>query len=96
MTQARLYFVAGRVQGVGFRFFVEAAARALGLKGYVRNLYDGRVEVYAIGNEASLARLRQQLEAGPLGGRVERVEEREAPRKNYKEFVIEASGEASA
>ena len=95
-THARLYFVSGRVQGVGFRFFVEAEARALKLKGYVRNLHDGRVEVYAIGSERSLGELRRQLESGPPGSRVERVEEREAPRRsNYQNFVIEASGAAS-
>ena len=92
---ARLYLVEGRVQGVGFRFFVEREANKLGLGGYVRNLYDGRVEVYAIGEESLLAQLRKQLERGPLGSRVERVEERAAALKNYDEFVIEASGEAS-
>jgi acylphosphatase len=94
-TRARLYLVSGRVQGVGFRYFVEAEARALNLRGYVRNLYDGRVEVYAVGDERAQSKLRTHLEAGPLGSRVERVEEREAPAQaGYREFVIEPSGEA--
>jgi acylphosphatase len=93
MKQARLYFVEGRVQGVGFRFFVEDAARELGLTGYVRNLYDGRVEVYASGEPARLKALRTQLERGPVGSRVQKVEEWEAPKREYKEFVIEPSDE---
>ena len=95
MKHAKLYRVEGRVQGVGYRFFVERVARELGLRGYVRNLYDGRVEVYAIGADAVLERLRKQLELGPPGSRVERVEERAAPAGQYQEFVIEASGEPS-
>ena len=93
--QARLFYVEGRVQGVGFRFFVEDEANRLGLRGYVRNLYDGRVEVYALGEEVSLERLRRRLEQGPPGSRVERVTERETPRKSYNDFSIEASGEPS-
>jgi acylphosphatase len=94
-TLARIYLVEGRVQGVGFRFFVEAEARKLALRGYVRNLDDGRVEVYAIGNESVLDGLRLRLEQGPPASRVERVEERVAPRKEYREFLIEATGQAS-
>ena len=92
---ARMYRVQGRVQGVGFRFFVEAEARKLGLRGYVRNLDDGRVEVYAVGEEAKLDSLRLRLEEGPPASRVERVEERVAPRKNYRQFLIEATGQPS-
>ena len=79
------------------RRLTEAAARSLRLKGYVRNLNDGRVEVYAIGNPASLENLKRQMELGPPASRVERIEERTAPsRSRYSEFVIEASGEPSA
>ena len=92
MKQARLFFVEGRVQGVGYRFFVEEVARGLRLKGYVRNLADGRVEVYAIGKKELLARLRKQLEIGPRAGSVERVEERVAAQREYEDFFIEASG----
>jgi acylphosphatase len=90
--QARYFLVEGRVQGVGYRFFVEHEANRLGLRGYVRNLYDGRVEVYALGEPEVLERLRERLEQGPSGSRVERVTERQAPNQSYKDFSIEASG----
>lgn len=66
--------VGGRVQGVGFRFFVVRVARKLGLTGSVRNLPDGRVEVHAAGDRAELARLEQALRNGPALGRVDRIE----------------------
>lgn len=58
-------FVEGRVQGVGFRFFVRDVARRLGLKGWVRNLPDGRVEVVAEGPEGLLQEFLQRLQQGP-------------------------------
>jgi acylphosphatase len=76
--RSKRYYVSGTVQGVGFRFFVERAARHLKLSGYVRNLHDGRVEVYAIGHEISLAELRGELERGPRGAFVSGVDEEDA------------------
>ncbi len=76
---------------MGFRFFAERVALELGVKGYVRNCDDGRVEVYAIGEEKVLSQLRAQLETGPRAGRVERIEEQDAPLKPYKDFSIEFS-----
>jgi acylphosphatase len=67
-------FVRGRVQGVGFRWFVRERARELGLCGWVRNLEDGDVEVAALGSAEALERLRARLEAGPPGARVMTVE----------------------
>ena len=55
----------GVVQGVGFRWFVERAARNLGLVGYVKNLYDGSVEAYAEGNESSLNAFQDEIGIGP-------------------------------
>ena len=52
---AKRFFIRGRVQGVGFRYFAEHTAQSLGVSGYVRNLADGRVEVYAIGTSDQLA-----------------------------------------
>ena len=75
---SKRYYVSGTVQGVGFRYFAERVAHDLKLTGYVRNLSDGRVEVYAIGLAASLGVLRRQLERGPRGAFVSRVDEEEA------------------
>ena len=77
-TQAKRFFVSGMVQGVGFRFFVEHTATGLGIGGYVRNLYDGRVEVYAIGSAQQLDSLRNVLQRGPRMASVERIDEQDA------------------
>lgn len=67
--------VHGRVQGVGYRMFAVAQARALGLDGYVRNLPDGRtVEVVAEGARSTLDELLLRLQRGPRGAHVERVD----------------------
>lgn len=87
--QARRYVVRGRVQGVGFRYFVEDHAQRLGLAGYVKNRFDGTVEVYAVGDVHQLAALKKQLWSGPRFGRVEKVEESDAPREARKAFAIE-------
>lgn len=70
--------VRGRVQGVGFRWFVRERARALGLTGWVRNTPDGAVEVLAFGNEDALDKLRNLLSLGPSGARVSEVEDQAA------------------
>ena len=74
MRRARRYVISGRVQGVGFRFFTEAAAVRDGLHGWVRNLPDGRVEIAAEGDVEALDRFERHLRHGPPGARVERVE----------------------
>jgi acylphosphatase len=68
--------VRGRVQGVGFRWFVRERARALGLKGWVRNNVDGTVEVLAVGTDGVLEQLRELLREGPPGAHVSALEER--------------------
>ncbi|GAC1649788.1 MAG: hypothetical protein NVS4B3_07430 [Gemmatimonadaceae bacterium] len=65
----------GKVQGVGFRWFVREEARRLGVAGVVRNLADGSVEVIASGTADALARLKTVVAAGPLGSSVSHVEE---------------------
>ena len=74
-TLARRYLVRGRVQGVGFRWFVEREARTLGISGWVRNTHDGCVEVLAMGSRDQLSTLRARLEAGPRAARVDAVDE---------------------
>lgn len=70
----RRYLVRGRVQGVGFRWFVAKTARRLGLAGHVRNLADGSVEVVVSGEPAELERLAQALAEGPPGAVVAGVD----------------------
>ena len=77
-TQARRFHVRGRVQGVGFRWFVEREAQILQIAGWVRNDPDGSVEVLAIGTTEQLAGLRSRLQEGPRAARVDGVEESEA------------------
>ena len=88
-TSARRWLIRGRVQGVGFRYFVERAAAQLALTGYARNRDDGRVEVYAIGPEAKLSQLAAMLRTGPRWAEVRGVEEQEAPVQQYGSFHIE-------
>ena len=76
--QAKRYFVSGFVQGVGFRYFTQGEAHRLDLSGYVRNLRDGRVEAYAIGTPAQLAKFRAALERGPRFSSVREVSEESA------------------
>jgi acylphosphatase len=75
---ARHYIVRGRVQGVGFRAFVNHSANALGVRGWVRNLDDGSVEVLAMGNSAQINELAALLHRGPRFSEVRGVEESEA------------------
>ena len=79
------------MQGVGYRFFAQRAARRLGVKGFVKNLFDGRVEVYAIGSEEQLIAMRLELKRGPRGATVEEVSEDSAEvLQNYaNDFSIE-------
>jgi acylphosphatase len=72
-TLAKRFYVSGSVQGVGFRFFAERAAARLGVAGYVKNLFDGRVEVYAIGSAAQLDALQSELRRGPRMASVDQV-----------------------
>jgi acylphosphatase len=85
---AKLYRVRGRVQGVGFRYFVEHAANALGVRGYVRNLDDDSVEVYASGTAAQLSELAGLLWKGPRWAEVRGVDESEVAVQDYSGFTI--------
>jgi acylphosphatase len=69
------FLVQGRVQGVGFRWYVHREASELDLRGWVRNTEDGDVEVVAAGKPADLAELRSSLRRGPRGSRVDRLVE---------------------
>ena len=73
MVVARRFLVSGKVQGVGFRFFTEEAARREGLTGFVRNLDDGRVEAHAEGDAEVIARFERAIRLGPPLAHVENV-----------------------
>jgi acylphosphatase len=73
MTVARRYLVRGRVQGVGFRYFTQAAAVRAGVRGWVRNNPDGTVEIAAAGDRDALAQLEQDIRRGPRAARVDQV-----------------------
>jgi acylphosphatase len=88
----RRYVVRGRVQGVGFRWFVEREAHMQGIAGWVRNNSDGGVEVLAIGTRDQLLGFRSRLRQGPRAARVDDVEEFEAtPIPGLKTFRIEGA-----
>ena len=85
---ARHAVVRGRVQGVGFRFFAERSARALGVHGWVRNRADGTVESVAEGEEAAVAEYLARLERGPAGSRVDVVEIEPIDPEGTAEFEV--------
>ena len=92
LVETRRYTVSGRVQGVGFRWFVEREARSLGLSGWVRNRSDGSVEVLAAGTRDQLGVLYDRLRQGPRAARVDDVDvEEAAPLKDLHTFRIEGA-----
>jgi acylphosphatase len=89
---ARRFLVRGRVQGVGFRWFVERQAHILGIAGWVRNNADGAVEVFAQGTREQINNLHSQLMQGPRAARVDAVDESEVPlSQGLKTFRIEGA-----
>jgi acylphosphatase len=89
---ARRFFVRGRVQGVGFRWFAEREAHMLGIVGWIRNNPDGGVEVLAMGTLEQLAKLRTSLQHGPRAARVDDVAESEAePVAGLNSFQVKAT-----
>ena len=87
--ETRRYVVTGRVQGVGFRWFVEREAALIGITGWVRNRENGTVEVMATGAREQLRSLRTRLQEGPRAARVEEVQESSAPFLDAKSFGIQ-------
>ena len=79
---ARKFLISGRVQGVGYRFFAQRSSAKHQVRGYVKNLEDGRVEVLAEGNAMAVEAFRFDLAAGPANSKVGEIEE----------LVIEPSG----
>ncbi len=88
------FLIQGRVQGVGFRWFVQREAAELELRGWVRNTEDGDVEVVAAGDAGDLDELRVSLRRGPRGARVDRIVEHtlaDAEAENLTSFQIDGA-----
>jgi acylphosphatase len=89
MIVARRLYVAGRVQNVGFRMFARDVATREGVRGWVRNLPDGRVEALLEGEAESVTRLERALRSGPPGARVQTVRvDVEDPHGRFLDFDI--------
>ncbi len=94
LTMVLHFLIQGRVQGVGFRWFVHREASELDLRGWVRNTEEGDVEVVAAGEAADLDELRSSLKRGPRGSRVDRFVEHvlnDSEAKNLDSFRIDGA-----
>ena len=90
MVVARKFLISGEVQGVGFRFFAQRSSARHQVRGYIKNLDDGRVEVLAEGSAKAVEEFRLDLAAGPVHSRVENIEELALePSGRYPAFRIE-------
>jgi len=90
MTVARRFLIKGMVQGVGFRYFAQRSAARHQVRGYVRNLEDGRVEVHAEGPDKAVEEFKHDLRAGPAYSEVDDMEETVLdPSDKYSAFRIE-------
>lgn len=88
------FLVKGRVQGVGFRWFVHREAAEIGLRGWVKNTDDGHVEVVAAGDAKQIAELKTALRKGSRGSRVDAIQEHaltEAEAEKLETFEIEGA-----
>lgn len=90
--QTKHFLISGRVQGVGFRVFAYREALALGLKGWIRNLQDGRVEALVEGEEEVLVRFHQALQKGPRLAEVELLDCQPATAAELSDFAIQRDG----
>ncbi|SQI43955.1 Acylphosphatase [Leminorella richardii] len=88
MSVCYMAYVSGVVQGVGFRYFTQLQARALGVTGYAYNMDDGRVEVLACGEREQVEKLIAWLKVGPRSARVERVLIEPRPYRDCASFSI--------
>lgn len=83
----RLY-ITGTVQGVFFRGFIKENAEKLGIKGFVRNLEDGRVEVFIEGNPEEIRKMIEICKKGPKHSEIRSVEEKEEKFQDFKQFKV--------
>ncbi len=89
LSRAHVFFT-GRVQGVGFRYTAEGLALGLKLKGWVRNLPDGRVELVSEGPKPKIEELLSQIQKSALGRHIKKTDLAwEAPKKEFSDFTVE-------
>jgi len=89
MARATRYIIRGRVQGVGYRYFAQGVAERLGVRGFVRNLPSGDVEVFAEADGGTLELFKQELEQGPRMSRVTEIIESDVESSGlYSSFQI--------
>ncbi len=81
---AKKFTISGRVQGVGYRNFAQRVARDLRLRGWARNLADGRVEVLAVGTKHQLSQLEGELRLGPPAAEVRHVQVEDASEEDVR------------
>lgn len=84
-VRVRVY---GRVQGVGFRYYTLHTARALGITGYVRNEYDGSVEIVGTGEDASIDEFIQRVDRGPIRANISKCLIEELPEQHFTDFEV--------
>jgi len=82
------WHISGRVQGVGFRWFVVRQAERFDIRGWTRNMADGRVEVLAAGRHADLLKFGEAISEGPLLSRVDNVEKVDIPHELVQDKVF--------
>jgi acylphosphatase len=83
----RLY-ISGTVQGVFYRSFVKEKAEKLNVKGFVRNLEDGRVEIFLEGNPEEIKKMKELCKKGPKHSMIKNVEEKEERFQDFKTFKV--------
>ena len=89
MPRAKRYLVRGQVQGVGYRYFAKGSAERLGVKGFVRNLPNGDVEIHAEADDTTLGVFKHELERGPRMATVTEIIESDATASGlYSSFLI--------
>ncbi len=91
MIVARRLEISGKVQGVGFRYFVTRWAQRQGLRGWVRNRHNGSVEALLIGEEAAVAVVTEQCRRGPPHGRVDHLDAAPAQDDGSTDFTERAT-----
>ena len=80
--------ISGNVQGIGFRQFVKSHANKLDIKGWVKNLSDGRVEAMFAGNQDKINKMVEVCRKGPFLAEVKGLETKKLPAQEFKSFEI--------